>query len=69
MASSDRDHPVDLALMHGVARPCPDCGDERLFVPVADDLTGDYACTWCGAALLIDPSTSHPVAAAAARVA
>lgn len=60
---------VDLAILHGVARPCPDCAEERLFVPVTTgdqllDRFADYSCTWCGAALLIDPSTSHEVAGA-----
>ncbi len=48
---------ADKLLLEGVARPCPDCAEERLFVS-ADleraDLA-EYCCTWCGAALLIDP--------------
>jgi uncharacterized protein (DUF983 family) len=49
---------VDLLLMRGVARPCPDCAEERLFVPADPETAdyGDFCCTWCGAALLIDPS-------------
>jgi uncharacterized protein (DUF983 family) len=52
---------VDMAILHGVARPCPDCAEERLFVPTLQDEVGDFSCTWCGAALFIDPSTTHAV--------
>jgi hypothetical protein len=49
---------VDMLLMRGVARPCPDCSEERLFVPADPDQSdgGEFCCTWCGAALLIDPA-------------
>jgi uncharacterized protein (DUF983 family) len=52
------DDKVDMLLLKGVARPCPDCGEERLFVPADFERTdqGEYCCTWCGAALLIDPT-------------
>jgi uncharacterized protein (DUF983 family) len=54
---------VDMLVLKGVARPCPDCAEERLFVPADADLAGaaeasagtEYCCTWCGAGLLIDP--------------
>ncbi len=52
------DEKADMLLLQGVARPCPDCAEERLFVPaeIENDEVGEYCCTWCGAALLIDPS-------------
>jgi hypothetical protein len=52
------DHGVDILLLKGVARPCPDCAEERLFVPADLDRhdVGEYCCTWCGAGLLIDPA-------------
>ena len=48
---------AERLLLEGLARPCPDCGEERLFVS-ADHERGElteYCCTWCGAALIIDP--------------
>jgi predicted RNA-binding Zn-ribbon protein involved in translation (DUF1610 family) len=55
---ADMDHGVDMLLLKGVARPCPDCAEERLFVPAELDRTDatEYCCTWCGAGLLIDPA-------------
>ena len=52
------DDSVDMLLLKGVARPCPDCAEERLFVPADLDRPdiAEYCCTWCGAGLLIDPS-------------
>lgn len=52
------DHSADMLMLRGVARPCPDCAEERLFVPADHDRvdTGEYCCTWCGAGLLIDPT-------------
>jgi hypothetical protein len=52
------DHGVDILLLKGVARPCPDCAEERLFVPADVDRpdVAEYCCTWCGAGLLIDPA-------------
>jgi hypothetical protein len=51
---------VDMLLLKGVARPCPDCAEERLFVPADSDRPdiAEYCCTWCGAGLLIDPATA-----------
>jgi hypothetical protein len=45
-----------MLMLSGVSRMCPDCGDERVFVPAGADgaATGAYCCTDCGAALLID---------------
>jgi hypothetical protein len=55
---------ADLLMLHGVARDCPDCGGERVFVPV-DDAEPDRAelcCTDCGAALVADPVVDYSAA-------
>jgi len=45
----------DVMLMQsGVSHPCPDCADERLFVPADLDDPGAFCCTVCGAAVLVD---------------
>ena len=52
------DNAADLLMLRGVVRPCPDCANDRIFVPVADDCDRDaceFCCTSCGAAVLIDP--------------
>jgi hypothetical protein len=53
-------------MLTGIARDCPDCHDERIFVLVDDcDADGcDYCCTVCGAAVLIDPVCETAVLAA-----
>jgi len=65
------DHGVDMMVLKGVARPCPDCAEERLFVPA--DLeqpdVAEYCCTWCGAGLLIDPAMAGGQAPGSRRVA
>ena len=49
------DEPDVLLMLSGVSRPCPDCADDRVFVPADDaDAPGAYCCTACGAALLIE---------------
>ena len=49
--------PADLIMLTGLVRPCPDCGDARIFV--STDECGDdrceFCCSTCGAAVLIDP--------------
>jgi hypothetical protein len=53
---------ADLLMLTGVARPCPDCHADRIFVPVDDDCDRsacEYCCTTCGAAMLIDPFFDH----------
>jgi len=49
-------------MLTGVVLPCPDCGDERIFVaPDPLDATArgaDFACTECGAAILVDPCSA-----------
>ncbi len=54
------EHGVDMLLLKGVARPCPDCAEERRFVPADAERpdVAEYCCTWCGAGLLIDPATA-----------
>jgi hypothetical protein len=52
---------ADLLMLSGVVRSCPDCHDERIFLPAGAILLesvhdGEYCCTGCGAALLIDPA-------------
>jgi hypothetical protein len=50
--------PADVLMLSAVARFCPDCLDQSLFLPV-DDCEGDrceYCCTSCGAAIVIDPA-------------
>jgi uncharacterized protein (DUF983 family) len=51
---------ADLLMLRGVARRCPDCHDECIFVPTAAPDDGEYCCTRCGAALLIDPAIEPP---------
>jgi hypothetical protein len=54
----DMNDAADLLMLTGVARPCPDCRADRIFVPIDDDGdrdSGAYCCTTCGAATLIDP--------------
>lgn len=51
-------------MLTGLARGCPDCHGERLFVPVESCDGGDvceYCCTSCGAAVLIDPAFESTV--------
>jgi hypothetical protein len=58
---------ADLLMLRGVVRGCPDCHDDCIFVPTAAPDDGEYCCTMCGAALLIDPAIE--VAARTTRVA
>lgn len=47
---------ADILMLHGVARTCPDCNGERIFVPVDEGAeSSDLCCTECGAAVLADP--------------
>lgn len=49
--------PAETLMLSGVARECPDCRGERIFVSV-DQCDGDrceFCCTSCGAAVMIDP--------------
>jgi hypothetical protein len=49
------EEPDVLLMMSGVSRPCPDCADDRVFMPADDaEAPGAYCCTDCGAALLIE---------------
>lgn len=50
-------------MLSGVARFCPDCLGQSLFLPV-DDCEGDrceFCCTSCGAAIVIDPAFDEAV--------
>jgi hypothetical protein len=47
---------ADLLMLSGVVRSCPDCHDDRIFVPIDNTPAGEYCCTSCGAGLLIDPA-------------
>jgi hypothetical protein len=55
--------PAEVLMLTGVARACPDCRGERIFVPAeaCDGDTCEYCCTSCGAAVMIDPSLEPPV--------
>lgn len=48
---------AEILMLSGIVRACPDCRDERIFVPVEEcDGDGcDFCCTSCGAAVMIDP--------------
>jgi hypothetical protein len=52
---------ADLLLLTSVVHPCADCDDERIFVVVegAHD-SGEHCCTYCGAAVVIDPTFDVP---------
>jgi len=53
----DMDDRSELLMAFGVVGACADCRDDRLFVPVDDDVSylGEFCCTSCGAAIVIDP--------------
>jgi hypothetical protein len=54
--------PADLLLLTSLVHPCADCGDERIFVVVEGSAQdrGEYCCTYCGAAVVIDPTFDSP---------
>ncbi len=37
-------------MLHGTVARCPDCGDERVLVPVHGD---EFCCTTCDAAVFV----------------
>lgn len=49
---------VDLLLLTSVVHPCADCGDDRIFVVVEGSSydSGEFSCTYCGAAIIVDPA-------------
>jgi hypothetical protein len=61
---------ADILMLHGVARDCPDCEGERIFLPVDETgrETGELCCTDCGAAVLtdfaLDDARDHATSAA-----
>ncbi len=71
MDNSATDNRADTLMLTAVARECPDCSDERIFVPVDDcgQEACEFCCTACGAALLIDPAFDHSPARVQPRVA
>lgn len=48
---------TEVLMRRGTLALCPDCGDERLMVPVEDDPAGlrapEFCCTGCDAAVLL----------------
>jgi hypothetical protein len=51
-------NPADVLMLSAVARFCPDCRAQTVFLPV-DDCDGDrceFCCTSCGAAIVVDPA-------------
>jgi hypothetical protein len=48
---------AQLLMTDGIPATCVDCGDERLFVPVADEdvPAGEFCCTTCDAAVFLVP--------------
>jgi hypothetical protein len=59
------DDRAELLMRSGIVQVCPDCRDQRIFVSIDEcDADGcDFACTTCGAAVLIDPICGDPVRA------
>ncbi|HLL08858.1 MAG TPA: hypothetical protein VK393_09400 [Nocardioidaceae bacterium] len=53
---------AEALMLTGALWPCPDCGDERIFVapdPLDTSARGaDLACTDCGAAIFVDPCSA-----------
>ena len=58
-SGSGQVEPTELLMITSVVHHCADCGDERLFVAVEIDLGSDFACTDCGAAVMIDPAFEY----------
>lgn len=55
---------AEVLMLSGVAHICPDCLEQRIFVP-ADECDIDrceFCCTSCGAAIVIDPLFDYPLA-------
>jgi hypothetical protein len=55
--------PADVLMLSAVARFCPDCRGQSLFLPV-DDCESDrceFCCASCGAAIVIDPALEETV--------
>lgn len=53
----------EILMLSGILRPCTDCLDDRIFVPINDcDSDGcDFCCATCGAAVTIDPVCDYAV--------
>jgi hypothetical protein len=69
------DTSADLLMLRGVVVLCADCGDETVFVPIDEDLSGppsastEYCCTSCDAAVFLFDDGARRRRRAAARVA
>ncbi len=58
----------ETLMLNGVTALCPDCGDNRLFVPVEDGCAFDgceFCCTSCDAAVFLldvldNTGVAHP---------
>jgi len=57
------DDRAETLMLSGVAAACPDCLDERIFMPVEEcDGEGcEFCCTSCGAAMMINPVCDYAV--------
>lgn len=48
--------PAELLMLSSVVRHCRDCDGEQTFVVVEPEAAFEFACTECGAAVMIDPA-------------
>jgi len=42
----------EMLMLRGIAGRCPDCGDERILLPIDDD-DFEFCCTDCNAAVML----------------
>jgi hypothetical protein len=56
----DRRGMDEILMLRGVAGRCPDCGDERVLLPVDDD-GYEFCCTDCDAAVLLIELVEPPL--------
>lgn len=45
--------PAQHLMLHGLAATCPDCGEERILLPVDEADHYCYCCTECDAAVYL----------------
>lgn len=50
-ADHQGDTTSDVLLLHAVQARCDECADERILVPVVDELPGGFCCTVCDTAV------------------
>lgn len=48
--------PAELLMLTSVVHRCADCEDDRVFIAVETEALYEFACTDCGAAVVIDPA-------------